>query len=61
MPAPDVLQDQYVRLQASLGQLDDKVAAKQLELQALQAERQAVRQQVTDLRAAYQAWKGTQL
>ena len=59
MPPPNILQDQYERLKGELRVITDKLAAKQTELQALQAERQAVVAAMTDIRDAYLAWKGT--
>ena len=59
MPPPNILQDQFERLKGELRVVTDKIAAKQTELQALQAERQAVQAAMTDIRDAYQAWKGT--
>jgi chromosome segregation ATPase len=60
MTQPDALQDQMAKLRAELQAATDMVSVKQIELQAALDVRQALRDQIADIRAAYVAWKGTQ-
>ena len=56
-----IFTDQKALLQGRLKVVNEKIATKQLELQALQDEKAAVTLAFNDLKAAYQAWKGVPL
>lgn len=56
-----VFDDQKAVLATRLQAVNERIGGKQQELAQLQAEKQAVQQDVADLRAAYLAWKGTPL